>query len=152
MEELKRKQSLLRDSIRPLKQVSLHFHSVFESALEAVFARGDRRLGQVLLTAWQKGCKFDGWSEHFQADLWQEAFAEMGFTIEEYANREYQYEDILPWDHISSGVSKDWLWQENIRAGEGVLTEDCRDGQCSYCGVCEKLQVKPKIIGRGADI
>ena len=152
MEELKRKQSLLRDSIRPLKQVVLSYHNVFESALEAAFARGDRRLAKVLITAWRKGCKFDGWSEHFHASLWQEAFDETGFTIEEYANREYQYEDILPWDHISSGVNKRWLWQENLRAKDGKLTEDCRDGKCSGCGVCEKLQVKPKIVGQGADV
>ena len=147
-EEIMRKQRLLRDSLRPLKQVSLSCHNVNESVLESVFARGDRLLGKVLLLAWQKGCRFDGWSEYFRFDIWQEAFEEVGLNINDYAGREYDITDILPWDHISSGVDKSWLWQENLRASEGLLTKDCRE-QCSGCGVCNNLKVDPVYCHTG---
>lgn len=142
IEELRRKQALLRDAIRPLKQVTISFHDVYTSAVEAAFARGDRRLNTVLQNAWRKGCKFDGWSEYFRYDLWQEAFADAGFSIEQFAGHVFADEDALPWDHISCGVDKSWLLAEKQKASEGLLTPDCRNHQCSRCGVCINLKCK----------
>lgn len=135
-DQLQAKQQLLRETIRPMRQVTAHFHDREVSALEAAFARGDRRLGQVLLRAWQKGCHMDGWSEYFHFDLWQEAFAESGLKLEDYAQRHYAYGEPLPWQHIDCGVTTRWLWSECVRAGRAQLTPDCRQGQCSGCGIC----------------
>jgi radical SAM family uncharacterized protein len=134
--EIKTKQSLLLDIIKPMKAVNISFHDLPASRLEAAFARGGRQLGPVLLSAWRLGCVFDGWSEYFRADLWEAAFAEHGFTIDMFAEQKFAKEDMLPWDHISSGVTKSWLWREKERAEKGGLTADCRLGDCSGCGVC----------------
>ena len=135
-EELAHKQKLLRESIRPLRSVTLKTHDIETSLLEAVFARGDRRLGPVLLQAWQKGCKFDGWSEHFRPAIWEEAFAEQGLNQKELAGRNFSPSETLPWEHIDSTISKTWLWQEWLKAKQGELTKDCREGVCSGCGAC----------------
>lgn len=137
--ELRRRQALLRESVRPLKAVNLSTHNVNESLLEAAFARGGRNLGRVLEAAWRKGCTFDGWREHFRFDLWLAAFAETGLSLEEEAARQYGMEDVLPWDHISCGVDKNWLWQEKLLGEQALTTQDCRNGECSGCGVCQSL-------------
>ena len=142
MSEVRRKQALLLERIRPMKAVTLNYHDSETSILEAAFARGDRRLGKVLLSAWEKGCRADGWREHFRWNLWQEAFAENNIDIKFFANRDFDMEEILPWDHISAGVNKEWLKAEYIRSTEGVLTADCRSGKCSGCGVCQNLGCK----------
>ncbi len=146
-DELLRRQALLKAEIRPLKAVSLSMHNVNESFLEAAFARGGRPLGKVLENAWKKGCRFDGWREHFRFDLWQEAFTEAGFTIEEFANRQYSYGEILPWEHISCGVDKAWLWQEKEKAEAALITPDCRGGDCSGCGVCQNTACENILQG-----
>ncbi|MGI5891557.1 MAG: TIGR03960 family B12-binding radical SAM protein [Bacillota bacterium] len=138
-ELLRHKQAWLREKLRPLRQVHLNCHDIETSALEAVFSRGDRRLGQVLLQAWQNGCRFDGWSEHFRPDIWQKAFDACGVDRTFYANTVYEKNDILPWSHISCGVERDWLWQEYQKAKAGVLTDDCRHEVCSGCGICRNL-------------
>lgn len=138
IEKLRAKQQLLRETIRPMRQVTVHFHDPEVSFLEAAFARGDRRLGKALLLAWQKGCHMDGWSECFHFDRWQEAFAECGLSMSDYACRQYAYGEPLPWQHIDCGIRMDWLWNECIKAGRAQLTPDCHYGQCSGCGVCDK--------------
>ena len=139
MVEARRKQALLLERIRPMRAVTLNYHDSETSILEAAFARGDRRLGKVLLSAWEKGCRADGWSEHFRWKLWQEAFTENNIDIKFFANRDFDMGEILPWDHISAGVNKEWLKVEYARSTEGVLTADCRSGECSGCGVCQNL-------------
>jgi len=134
--ELQRKQELLREHIKPLRQVSLHCHDRETSLLEAAFARGDRRLSPVLVDAYRRGCFMDGWMEHFKPDTWREAFAAHGLTPEMFAEREIIYGEALPWAHIDSRVSEAWLWKENMRAARAELTADCRGGSCSGCGVC----------------
>ncbi|MGI6360834.1 MAG: TIGR03960 family B12-binding radical SAM protein [Bacillota bacterium] len=138
-QELLEKQTLLKELLRPLKAVSFSFHDIETSSLEAAFARGDRRLGQVLLKAWQKGCRFDSWHEHFRPDLWQEAFDECQIDKDFYAQTSYNYEDILPWDHLDCGVDKKWLWQEYQKALLGQKTKDCRHEGCTNCGICFNL-------------
>ena len=97
------------------------WHHPHHSSLEAVFARGDRRLGKVLMRAWELGARFDGWSEAFRHDLWQQAFDDVDLEPSFYATRERSLEEILPWDHLSPGVTKDFLVKEYERALEGAV-------------------------------
>ena len=140
VEEIERKQKLLRSLIKD-RSISLSWHDARTSFLEGVFARGDRRLGKVLLRAWQQGAKFDGWSEHFKYDVWMEAFAACGIDPEFYAGRERELTEVLPWEHVSSGVDKNFLLAEWQAAQQAAFTPDCRHAACSVCGVCQELAV-----------
>ena len=131
-ETVLRKQSLLRESIHTRK-VSLSCHHSDTSFLEAVFARGDRRLADVLEAAWRKGCRFDGWDDQFRFDLWTQTFEEMGVSMAFYANRKRSFDETLPWDHLDYGVSKAYLRRENERAAESLTTPHCRE-RCGGCG------------------
>ncbi len=117
-----------------IKGVTFNWHEPYVSFLEACFARGDRRIGQVLRRAYEKGCILDGWNETFRFDLWMEAFRECGLDPAFYANREREKEEILPWDHIDSGISKEFLWRENEKSRRAETTKDCRKG-CNGCGL-----------------
>jgi radical SAM family uncharacterized protein/radical SAM-linked protein len=115
------------------------------SWLEGVFSRGDRRLTPVLVKAWQKGARFDAWSEHFRLDLWQEAFRDAGVDPAFYVHRARSSDEVLPWDHIQCGVSKDYLEKERKRAEEREQTPDCRE-KCLDCGVCDHTEVQPLLF------
>ncbi len=115
------------------KQLKYNYHDAKLSSLEGVIARGDRKIAAVLYRAWQLGCKFDGWSDLFDYDKWMQAFEDTGINTAFYANRERSYDEILPWDHISVGVSKQFLMQERQKALQEQVTPNCRE-QCSYCG------------------
>ena len=145
-EELRRRQRYLRDFIKH-KRVKYNYHDSQVSYIEAVFAKGDRRLGQVLYRAWEKGCKMDGWGEYFDMDWWLEAFADCNLDPEFYAYREIPYEEVLPWDHIHCGVRKSYLIREHQKAMKAEVTPDCRIGQCSACGVCQDLDVALDLKG-----
>ncbi len=136
VENLKDKQRVLKEALRPLKGVKFNWHDAQLSMLEAVFARGDRRLGAVLLNAYHKGCRLDSWQEHFDYDKWQKAFNDCGVSPAFYATRVRFFEEILPWDIIDTGVSKKFLWNEKERAGMQAVTPDCREG-CTSCGLLE---------------
>ncbi|MFR1707905.1 MAG: TIGR03960 family B12-binding radical SAM protein [Clostridium sp.] len=131
--EVREKISSLRDAIKS-KAINYNWHESQLSYLEAVFARGDRRLCDVLVKAFEKGARFDGWNEYFNFELWQEAFEECGVDGEFYAYRERSYDEVLPWDFIDIGVSKKYLISENEKAKEMVLTPDCRE-KCTGCGI-----------------
>jgi len=133
MDMLYDKQKLLQQHLR-IKNVSYRWSDNRLSFMEAVFARGDRRLGKVLIKAWQNGCRFDGWSDCFNYDMWLKAFDQCGIDPSFYANRERSYEEILPWDHIDVGVSKGFLIREHKRALQGKTTFDCRSA-CIKCGI-----------------
>jgi radical SAM family uncharacterized protein len=133
MDELREKQQLLRKALR-LKYVDYNWHDPEVSYMEAVFARGDRRLGAVLLSAWKNGARFDGWAEHFSMQYWMDAFHQNGLEPEFYAHRRRERSEVLPWDHIDTGVSKAFLWNEWQKAQHGELTQDCRI-ECSGCGI-----------------
>lgn len=133
MDTLREKQKLLKSKIKS-KFISYNWHESPISFLEAVFARGDRRLSSVLIKAFEKGCKFDGWQEHFNFDKWMEAFKDCNIDPEFYAYRNRDFNEILPWDFIDVGVSKKYLELEYKRAEKGELTRDCRLG-CTGCGV-----------------
>jgi radical SAM superfamily enzyme YgiQ (UPF0313 family) len=146
LEEIKAKINYLQKNVRG-KGLSLDWNQPNESLLEAAFARGDRRLNKVLKTAWELGCKFDGWSEHFDIDLWRQAFAECGMNLEEYAYREFNLEGRLPWDHIQVGVNKDYFKKEYKQALREKITQDCRAGKCTTCGVLENLEIDACLLG-----
>ncbi|MBP2649629.1 MAG: hypothetical protein H6Q74_454 [Firmicutes bacterium] len=139
--ELERKQQLLKSLLKD-KNISFNWHDVEISYLEGVFARGDRRLGQVLLEAWRQGARFDSWSEHFKYDVWMNAFKKMNVDPEFYNLRNRDINELMPWDHLSSGVDKKFLQREYQAALAESFTEDCRRGKCSNCGVCSGLGVK----------
>lgn len=141
IDEMRRKQALLKSYIRD-RSISLHWHDPEVSFLEAVFARGDRRLADALVYAWKHGARFDGWSEHFKYDIWMEAFAATGINPYFYANRSRKMDELLPWDHISAGVDKSYLAAEYDKGVRQELTPDCRRGACGGCGVCDGLGVQ----------
>ncbi|MDD3640343.1 MAG: TIGR03960 family B12-binding radical SAM protein, partial [Atribacterota bacterium] len=116
------------------KNISYSFPDTKESLLEAVFARGDRRLNRVIEEAYQAGCKFDSWREFFNFDKWKETFQKNHLDISFYANRERKEEEIMPWDIIDCGVSKEYFWLEWKKAIEGKTTRDCRTADCQGCG------------------
>jgi len=116
------------------------------SLLEGVFARGDRKLSRVLIKAFEKGCKFDGWSDKFKFNLWEEAFAETGIDISFYTSRQRDPDEPLPWDHIDSQINKEFLKKELEKAKEGALTFDCRNGECNLCGVCDFKSIQPVVF------
>ncbi len=130
---LREKQRYLQKLIKR-KGLSLSWHEPNLSFLEAVFARGDRRLGRVLIKAWELGCKFDSWEQHFKYDLWLQAFDYCGINPDFYAVRERDMEEIFPWDHINVGVTKKYLRSEYKKAIKGETTRDCRVA-CTGCGV-----------------
>ena len=131
--EIERKQKLLLDSVKS-KKIKVSYHDPDVSQLEAVLAKGDRRLCGVVYTAWKMGCKFDSWSEHFKFDVWLEAFEKCGVDPAYYANRRAEYDEILPWDHLDYMVSKEFFIRENKTAHNAVTTPHCRQ-KCSGCGV-----------------
>ncbi len=133
MEDVEAKIKVLRSAIKS-KAISYSWHETPVSYLEAVFARGDRRVCDVLVKAFEKGAKFDGWSEHFNFEIWMEALRESGVDGDFYAHRKREYSEILPWDFIDIGVNKAYLIEENEKARMAVVTPDCRLG-CTNCGV-----------------
>ena len=137
-EEYLRRVKLLRDNMRE-KAIVYHWHDPDTSFLEAVFARGDRRLADAIELAWRDGAKFDSWSEYFDLDRWLRAFDACGLDPAFYANRERSREEVLPWCRISTGVTADFLWRERERAYEAVITPDCRK-QCTGCGANHLLE------------
>ena len=141
MHELERRQQYLRERLRRNKRVNFNYHDAAVSFLEGIFSRGDRRLSDVILAAYRLGCKLDGWSEHFRYDLWMEAFAEVGLDPTFYANRLRGEDERFPWEHLSPGVSRVFLWQERRRALSGEHTADCTRAKCPACGVCVALAV-----------
>lgn len=131
--EIERKQKLLLDSVKS-KKIRVSYHDSDVSLLEAVLAKGDRRICNVIYTAWKMGCKFDSWSEHFKFDVWLEAFEKCGIDPAFYANRRLDFDEILPWDHLDYLVSKEFFIRENKTAHKSVTTPNCRQ-RCSGCGV-----------------
>ncbi|MBS4956460.1 MAG: TIGR03960 family B12-binding radical SAM protein [Clostridium sp.] len=116
------------------RSIVYNYHEQETSFMEAVFARGDRRTCDVLIKAFEKGAKFDGWSEYFKMDIWNEAMAECNLDPDFYVYRERSYEEILPWDFIDIGVNRKYLERENEKAKKAELTRNCLEG-CTGCGI-----------------
>ena len=136
--EIVRKQKYLSGRLRA-KNIHCKCHDHHLSLLEGVFARGDRRLGRLLLEAHTQGAGFESWSEHFKPELWEKAFSTAAIVPDDYL-RSRPLDAPLPWDHINCGVAKEFLALERQRAYSGRTTPDCRMNECRHCGVCSALE------------
>ena len=131
-QEYLRRVTLLRTNMRD-KSITYRWHDPDTSFLEAIFARGDRRLAEAVETAWRAGAKFDSWSEYFNLDRWLKALENCGLDPEFYANRMRSRDEVFPWSAVSTGVGTDFLWRERELSYQAEITPDCRK-QCTGCG------------------
>lgn len=139
--EFERKQQLLKTHIKD-RAIQFNYHDSSTSILEGIISRGDRRLAKVIYRAYKKGAKFDGWSEMFNFSIWQEAFAEEGTDTAVYNLRTRDFNEKLPWEHTTPGVSKQFLLSEWKKALSQELTPDCRRSSCTGCGICQALDAE----------
>ena len=123
------------------RQLAVKWHDARMSLLEGLFSRGDAKIGELLLAAWQKGCRFDGWSEILRFDLWQDALQETGISVDAYLRRR-STTDPLPWDNIDCGIGREFLLAERQKAAAGEDTPDCRYEACQDCGVCDFTEIR----------
>jgi radical SAM superfamily enzyme YgiQ (UPF0313 family) len=162
-EEIDRRLHLLRDTIRndrsTAKAIGFRYHDGKPGQIEGLLSRGDRRVGAVIERVWREGGRFDGWSEHFSYQRWYDAaeavLAEHGLDLAWFTTRERGETEVLPWDHLDSGLDKEWLWSdwlEALAAGEGDgapgsdgEVEDCRWTPCYDCGVCPTMDTEIQI-------
>lgn len=134
LDRVEEKQALLRKALKGIPGVTYNWHDGKLSRLEAVIARGDRRVGRVIYRAWQLGARFDGWSDQFKYDVWMQAFRDTGVNPDDYAARARRKDEPFPWDHIDVGVNRAFLWHEYEKALKEQTTPDCRQG-CQGCGM-----------------
>lgn len=132
IEQFNEKQQHLKSCIRSNK-IRYKYHDSTTSALEAVLARGDRRIGQVIETAWKKGSQLDGWDEYFDMQRWLDGYAEAGVDPVFYAHRKRDFEEVMPWSHLDYGITRQHLIRENKAAYEAATTPNCRE-KCTACG------------------
>ena len=143
METLAEKQLFLKGEVRN-RHIKYNYHQNDISVLEGVFARGDRKLGKVLLRAHSLGCKLDGWNECFNLELWEKAFSDCGIDMAFYT-RERSYDEILPWDIVDIGVSTQFMKNENEKAKKAATTPNCRE-KCSGCGAAALCKTKKGCV------
>jgi radical SAM family uncharacterized protein len=145
--------ALLRDAIRSDRRygrsIGFRYHDGRPGIVEGLLSRGDRRVGAVIRAVWEDGGRFDGWSEHFSFDRWMaaadKAFAGQPVDVDWYTTRERGVDEVLPWDHLDSGLDKDWLWEDWQDALSGVEVEDCRWTPCFDCGVCPQMDTEIQV-------
>ncbi|MFQ5735362.1 MAG: TIGR03960 family B12-binding radical SAM protein [Thermodesulfobacteriota bacterium] len=145
VDECRRKQGVLRKRLSSMK-LGFKWHDPEMSFLEGVFARGDRRLSVALLKAFEAGCRFDGWSEEFSYPAWRSVLGQAGLDPEFYTTRRRPFDEVLPWDHLAPGVTKEFLRKEYENAIELAGTPDCKVGKCTSCGVCDHRVVKNRTV------
>ncbi len=136
IEELTRKVHLLRDAARPVRGLTIRWHDPKATAAEGIVSRGDRRMGAVIEQVWRRGGTFQEWSEHFDLSLWTEALADHGMSLEDTVYRHRAEDEALPWDHLSAGLHRDFLWQDWLDALAQHGLPDCRWTPCYDCGAC----------------
>ena len=144
-DELRRKINLLKDATRKQHGVQLKWHDPKATLAEGIASRGDRRVGAVIESVWRRGGIFQEWSEFFDVELWKSAMAEHGLDIDWYVHRHREESEVLPWDHISAGLHKDFLWGDwqDALAASGV--EDCRWTPCYDCGACTGYGIEHRV-------
>ena len=150
----------LRDAIRSDRQygkaIGYRYHDGRPGIVEGLLSRGDRRIGAVIEQAWRDGARFDGWSEHFSFDRWmaaaEVALADLPVDVAWYTTREREYTEVLPWDHLDSGLDKDWLWEDWQDALSEVPVEDCRWTPCFDCGVCDQMGTEIQVGPTGVTL
>ncbi|WP_457574755.1 TIGR03960 family B12-binding radical SAM protein [Desulfolithobacter sp.] len=145
LDESREKINLLK-RLLPRKGFKLKWHDPHQSVMEGVFSRGDRHLSNLIETAWRRGARLDGWSEHYSLDEWRAAAAEIGLDLEWYLRRR-EVDEPLPWDHLDSGVERPFLEQEWHRALAREYTPDCRNHGCQKCGLCDFKTIYPVVHG-----
>ncbi|HEY7043131.1 MAG TPA: TIGR03960 family B12-binding radical SAM protein [Nocardioidaceae bacterium] len=140
----------LRETVRADKQygraIGFRYHDGKPGIVEGLLSRGDRRVGRIIEEAWRDGGRFDGWSEHFSYDRWaaasERALVDEPVDLDWYTLREREYSEVLPWDHLDSGLDRDWLWedwQDALNPAGAVEVDDCRWTPCFDCGVCPEM-------------
>ncbi|MGB9976110.1 TIGR03960 family B12-binding radical SAM protein [Thermovenabulum sp.] len=134
LQEVENRQNFLKKNLKGLG-INYNWHDSKLSYLEAVFSRGDRKLGEVLIKAHKKGCKFDGWNELFSFEKWMEAFKEANIDPDFYALREREEKECFPWEIIDPGIDREFLWEERKKSFRGEVTPDCRFNRCNNCGI-----------------
>ena len=143
----------LRDAIRQDKafgkSIGVRYHDGKPGVVEGLLSRGDRRVGKVIEQVWRDGQRFDGWSEHFSYDKWMAAaeiaFADEAVDVNWYTIRERELSEVLPWDHLDSGLDKEWLWDDWQDALSEVEVDDCRWVPCFDCGVCDHMGTEIQV-------
>ncbi|XOF33348.1 MAG: TIGR03960 family B12-binding radical SAM protein [Candidatus Electrothrix sp. YB6] len=128
----------------PRRGFRLKWHEPYQSFLEGVFSRGDRRLSALIEAAWQDGARLDGWSDHFRLERWLTAAEQLGLDLDSYL-RTREQDEVLPWDHLHTGVDRRFLRQEYEKALTRAYTPDCREHGCQQCGVCDFKTVRPVV-------
>jgi radical SAM family uncharacterized protein len=144
---------LLRDVVRQDKQygraIGFRYHDGKPGVIEGLLSRGDRRVGAVIEEVWRQGGRFDGWSEHFSYERWlaatEVALAGWPVDLDWYTVREREYSEVLPWDHLDSGLDRDWLWEDWQDALNEVEVDDCRWTPCFDCGVCPEMDTQIQV-------
>ena len=121
--------------------IGLRYHDGQPGIVEGMLSRGDRRVGAVIEEVWRQGGRFDGWSEHFSFERWMEAASTrlQGVDVDWFTTRERGFDEVLPWDHLDSGLDKDWLWEDWQDALDETEVDDCRWTPCFDCGVCPQM-------------
>jgi radical SAM family uncharacterized protein len=134
------------------KAIGFRYHDGKPGIIEGLLSRGDRRVGKIIETVWRDGGRFDGWSEHFSYDRWiestEKALADEPVDLAWYTTREREYAEVLPWDHLDSGLDRDWLWedwQDSLEEDGAIEVEDCRWTPCFDCGVCPQMGTEIQI-------
>ncbi len=144
----------LRETVRADKRygraIGFRYHDGKPGIVEGLLSRGDRRVGAVIERVWRDGGRFDGWSEHFSYDRWAEAadaaLGDAGVDLDWFTTRERDYDEVLPWDHLDSGLDKDWLWSDWEDALDpDAEVEDCRWTPCYDCGVCPEMGTEIQV-------
>jgi radical SAM family uncharacterized protein len=136
IEELNRKVRLIRDAARPVRGLTIRWHDPKATAAEGIVSRGDRRMGPVIEQVWRRGGTFQEWTEHFDLELWTDALDDQGMSLEDAVYRHRGEHEALPWDHLSAGLHRDFLWQDWVDALAQHGLEDCRWTPCYDCGAC----------------
>jgi radical SAM family uncharacterized protein len=148
--------ALLRNEIRSDrdlgKAIGFRYHDGRPGIVEGLLARGDRRVGAVIEQVWRDGGRFDGWSEYFSFDRWMAAAETAGIDVDWYTTRERDLSEVLPWDHLDSGLDKEWLWEDWQDAQDEVEVEDCRWSPCFDCGVCDQMGTEIQVGPTGRPI
>jgi radical SAM family uncharacterized protein len=145
VQELRRKVGLLKDAARGTRGLTLRWHDPEATAAEGIVSRGDRRMGAVVEQVWRAGGTFQEWSEHFDLGLWQQALEAAGLDLEDSVYRHRDEHEVLPWDHVSAGLHRDFLWQDFQDALAEHGLEDCRWTPCYDCGACTGLGVEHMV-------
>jgi radical SAM superfamily enzyme YgiQ (UPF0313 family) len=149
---LKKLRDLVRADKKYARAIGFRYHDGRPGIIEGLLSRGDRRVGAVIEQVWRDGGRFDGWSEYFSFERWETsaatALAGTGVDLDWFTTRERAYDEVLPWDHLASGLDKDWLWadwEDAIDPSTDVEVEDCRWTPCYDCGVCPTMDTDIQV-------